>query len=205
MRRVSAVKTTFLSLAAFALAACASPQPEPKEPPLTGTITIASGECAGLCPVYTMTLFPNDTYFLDAGENTIKEGQMRGSLPVNSFRRAVEALETFELNTLQRFYTQTEDENCPDAISGLPLTDLSRVDDDNDIRVFVTFDTGCVGFADRDRLDQLQERLRAIFRVKELISVGEPPRPKRRGINDSLAPAVPGAVAREKAEDALGR
>jgi len=164
----------------LALAACAAtPEPEPKEPPLTGTITLGSGPCAGLCAVYTMTLYADDTYLLNAEDNTIKPGRSRGSLPVNSFRRAVEALEQYELNTFQRFYVPTEKANCPQAISGLPITDFSRVDDDNDIRVFVTFNTGCVNFADRDRLDQLNERLRDIFRVKELISVGEPPRPPR--------------------------
>ena len=164
----------------LALAACAAtPEPESKEPPLTGTITLGSGPCAGLCAVYTMTLYADDTYLLNAEDNTIKPGRSRGSLPVNSFRRAVEALEQYELNTFQRFYVPTEKANCPQAISGLPITDFSRVDDDNDIRIFVTFNTGCVNFADRDRLDQLNERLRDIFRVKELISVGEPPRSPR--------------------------
>lgn len=176
---------TSLFAVMLAVSACAQPKPEPKAPPLTGSISIASGACTGLCPVYTMTLYPDNSYFLDAEENTITPGKTRGSLPVNSFRRAVEALETYELNTLQRFYTSTEPDNCPEAISGLPITDLNRIDDENDIRVFVTFDTGCVGFKDRDRLDQLHARLRDVFRVKELISVGEPPRPKRPGLDDT--------------------
>ncbi len=164
----------------LALAACAAPpKPEPKEPPLTGKITLGSGPCAGLCAVYTMTLFADDTYILNAQENTISPGRSRGSLPVNSYRRAVETLGQYEVTTLQRFYVPTEKANCPQAISGLPVTDLSHVDEDNDTRVFVTFNTGCVNFPDRDRLDQLNGRLRDIFRVKELIAVGEPPRPPR--------------------------
>ncbi len=164
----------------LALAACAAPpKPEPKEPPLTGTITLGSGPCAGLCAVYTMTLYADDTYLLNAQDNTIKPGRSRGSLPVNSFRRAVEALEQYEFNSFERFYVPTEKANCPQVITGLPTADVSRVDDDNDIRTFVTFNTGCVNFADRDRLDQLDGRLRDIFRVKELIAVGEPPRPPR--------------------------
>ncbi len=173
------VQNGFIGVAALALAACATPQPEPKAPPLTGTITLGSGACPGLCPIYTMTLNADDTYSLNAQENTIKPGRSRGSLPVNSFRRAVEALEQYEYATLQRFYTPTEKDNCPESITGLPITDLSRVDDDNDIRVFVTFNTGCVNFADRDRLDQLHARLRSIFRIKELVAAGEPPRPPR--------------------------
>ncbi len=164
----------------LALAGCASPPPpEPKEPPLTGSITLASGPCPGLCAVYTMTLFPDDTYSLNAGENTIEPGRSRGSLPVNSYRRALESLEQYDLPGLQRFYTPTETDNCPTVISGLPTVDFSHVDDDNDVRDFVTFNTGCVDFADRDRLDQLTERLRAVFRIKELVAVGEPPRPPR--------------------------
>jgi len=167
-------------IALLALGACAStPPPEEKEPPLTGTITLGSGSCPGLCAVYTMTLNPDDTYVLNAGENTIRPGRSRGSLPVNSFRRAVEALEQYDMPGLQRFYTQTEKENCTTAITGLPTVDFSRLDDDNDVRNFVTFDTGCVGYADRDRLDQLHERLRTIFRVREIVAVGEPPRPPR--------------------------
>lgn len=164
----------------LALSACATmAEPEPKEPPLTGTITLASGPCAGLCAVYTMILYPDDTYTLTAGENTISPGRSRGSLPVNSFRRAVEALEQYDLPGLQRYYTPTEAANCPTTITGLPTVDFSRVDDDNDVRSFVTFNTGCVEFTDRDRLDQLHERLRTIFRIKEIVAVGEPPRPPR--------------------------
>ena len=168
-----------LGAAAITLAACATPTPEPKEPPLTGTITLASGACPGLCPIYTMTMRADDSYTLNAQENTITPGRSTGSLPVNSFRRAVEALEQYELATMQRFYTPTERDNCPEAITGLPVTDINRIDEDNDIRIFVTFNTGCVNFADRDRLDRLYERLREVFRIKELVSVGEPPRPPR--------------------------
>ncbi len=164
----------------LALAACAAtPEPEPKEPPLTGTIALGSGACEGLCPVYTMTLYADDTYLLNAGDNTIKPGRSRGSLPVNSFRRAVEALEQYDFDTFRRFYVPTERANCPQTITGLPTADFSRVDDENDVRTFVTFNTGCVGFSDRDRLDRMHERLRAIFRVKELVAAGEPPRPPR--------------------------
>ncbi len=177
MRRL---RNGLLGTVALTLAACATPQqPEPKAPPLTGTITLGSGPCAGLCPIYTMTLKADDTYTLNAQDNTITPGRSTGSLPVNSFRRAVEALEQYDLPTMQRFYTPTEKENCPEAISGLPVTDISRVDEDNDVRRFVTFNTGCVNFADRDRLDRLHERLREVFRIKELVSVGEPPRPPR--------------------------
>lgn len=164
----------------LALAACAGTgAPETREPPLTGTITLASGECPGLCPVYTMTLRPDDRYTLNAGANTINPGRSGGTLPVNSFRRAVEVLEQYDLPGLQRFYTPTEKDNCPNSITGLPTVDFSRVDDDNDVRAFVTFDSGCVGFDDRDRLDQMHERLREIFRIRELVAVGEPPRPPR--------------------------
>ena len=167
-------------IAILALAGCASAgTPETREPPLTGTITLASGECPGLCPVYTMTLRPDDRYTLNAGANTITPGRSGGTLPVNSFRRAVEVLEQYDLPTLQRFYTPTEADNCPNSITGLPTVDFSRVDDDNDVRAFVTFNSGCVDFDDRDRLDQLHERLREIFRIKELVAVGEPPRPPR--------------------------
>ncbi len=167
-------------IALLVLAGCAgTPPPEAKEPPLTGTITLASGPCEGLCAVYSMRVFPDDTYALTAEDNTIEPGRSRGSLPVNSFRRAVEALEQYDFPSLQRFYTSTERDNCPEALSGLPTVDISRLDREKDVRAFVTYDTGCIGFADSDRLDQLHGTLRSIFRIKEIVAVGEPPRPPR--------------------------
>lgn len=191
MNPVRSTKFTVLgvSLLALTLAACATPPPpEAKEPPLTGTITLSSGPCAGLCPIYTMRVSADDTYQLDARDNTISPGKSGGSLPVNSYRRALEALEAFDIASMQRYYTPTEPDNCTDFISELPTVDFAHVDDENDVREFVTFNSGCVGFADRDRLDRLHQRLREVFRVQELVAVGEPPRPDNTGGASLAAP-----------------
>ncbi len=183
------IRSAILGTMGLVLAGCATPPPpEAKEPPLTGTITLSTGPCAGLCPVYTMRVSADDTYRLDARDNTITPGKSSGSLPVNSFRRALEAIEAFDLGSMQRYYTPTEPDNCPDFISELPTVDIARVDDENDVRKFVTFNSGCVGFADRDRLDRLYERLRQVFRVQELVAVGEPPRPENAGGAGLAAP-----------------
>jgi len=57
----------------MALTACATP--EPKEPPLRGSVSLSSGPCLGLCPVFTMKVNTEDRYRLNSGANTINEGR----------------------------------------------------------------------------------------------------------------------------------
>lgn len=164
--------------AAFFLASCTATAAQDSEASLTGTITLSSGPCSGFCPVYRMVLSPDDFYRLDAEDNTMQPGKSRGALPVNSFRRADETLRQYQFDTMAAAYDRSDQANCPDYISDLPVIVISRVQEDQ--RKRVTFDTGCIGMADRDRLDRLHERLREIFRVRELVAVGEPPKPERK-------------------------
>lgn len=177
MKRKTIIATTIAATVGL-LSACSSKPPvDLPETGLEGKISLASGRCTGLCPVYRMTVGADDRYELIAEENTTKPGRSKGALPVNSFRRAVEALEEYKFLEMQEFYTQTFPENCPDHISDLPIVDIARLEVPGEHHV-VTFDAGCIGYADRDRLDLLYERLRQVFRVEALVAVGEPPKPE---------------------------
>lgn len=175
-------------LLALALGACAA-TPEPKEPPLEGALSLSSGPCLGFCPVYRMRLDPKDRYRLDAGEHTIEPGKSTGAIPVGSFRRALEALDRYDFASLDQDYTAETPENCPERITGTPTVTISRVSDD--FRKLVTYDTGCLGFPEKDRLDQLTSTLRDIYRVDALIAVGEEPR-KRPEVNETIGSNIEG-------------
>lgn len=160
-----------LSLAGL-MAACATP--EPKEPPLEGLVTLASSACLGLCPVYSMRVGPDDRYRLNAEANTIKPGRSSGGLPVGSFRRALDLLDRYDFDNLQRSYTADVEEVCPERVSGTPVLTISRTQDD--VRKNVTYDVGCLGFAEKDNMDQLVAALYRTFRINDLVAVGEPPK-----------------------------
>lgn len=156
------------------LAGCASP--EPKEAPLEGMITISSTDCPGLCPVYTMRVGPDDRYRLNAGANTIEEGRSTGGLPVGAFRRALGLMDRYGFDTLARSYTAETPDTCPEQISGTPILTISKTQDD--LRKIVSYDVGCIGFAEKDNLDLLVEGLYSTLRISDLVAVGEPPKAK---------------------------
>lgn len=160
---------------AMLLASCSS-TPEPKEPPLEGSIILGSGPCVGACPNYKMTVSADDRYVIDARENTTNPGLQRGALPVNSFRRAVEALEQYKFDTFANEYLPGEP-TCPEHISDLPKVEVARID--RAYRKAITVDLGCIGYPEQDRFDRLYERLRLALRIRELVAVGEVPRPPR--------------------------
>jgi len=159
------------------LAGCATP--EPKEPPLEGIITISSGPCLGLCPVFTMRVDPEDRYRLNAGENTIREGRSSGGLPVGSFRRALDLMDRYGFAGMQRSYTTATPETCPESVSGTPTLTIQRQTDD--FRKLVTYEVGCLDFAEKDNLDLLVEGLYRSFRINDLVAVGEPPKAENTG------------------------
>ncbi len=154
------------------LTGCATP--EPKEPPLEGSISISAGPCIGLCPVYTMRVTPEDRYSLNAGDNTIKEGRSNGGLPVGAFRRALDIMDRYGFNALQRSYTVATPETCPDRVTGTPTLTILRKTDD--FQKIVTYEVGCLDFADKDNLDLMVEGLYRTFRINDLVAVGEPPK-----------------------------
>lgn len=165
-----------IALSLTALAGCATP--EPKEPPLEGIVSISAGPCLGLCPVYTMRVAPDDRYRLNAGDNTIKEGRSTGGLPVGSFRRALDVMDRYGFDSLQRSYTGDTPESCPDRVTGTPTLTIMRQTDD--FQKIVTYEVGCLDFAEKDNLDLMVEGLYRAFRINDLVAVGEPPKVKEK-------------------------
>lgn len=159
-------------LVGFLLAGCAVPQP--KEPPLEGTLRVASGPCLGLCPEFSMEVDAEDRYRLNAKANTINPGRSSGGLPVGSFRRALDTLERYGFETMERSYTSATPETCPDVITGTPtLTVLRRTEEG---RKIVDYEVGCLDFEGKDNLDQMMAQLYRILRINDLVAVGEPPK-----------------------------
>ena len=171
--RMTPMKTVAPLTILLALAACTA-TPEPKEPPLEGILTLSAGPCLGFCPVYAMRLNTEDRYRLNAQENTTNPGKSRGALPVGSFRKALEALDRYDFETMQNDYTPATPENCPEIVTDTPTLAITRRTDD--FRKSVSYNTGCLKFADKDRLNQLAATLRKIFRIDALVAVGEPPK-----------------------------
>ena len=183
------MRTVLPPLAALALWGCSTPTPEPKEPPLLGTVTLAAGPCLGFCPVYEMRLGPDDRYVLEARENTISPGRKRGALPVGSFRRALEAMERYGFAQMGDAYLPGT-EACPERVTETPTVTIARREPE--FRKIVAYDTGCLGFAEKDRLDQLTSSLRSIMRIDALVAVGERPE-ERPGADPADANATIGS------------
>lgn len=163
------------------LVGCAAP--EPKEPPLEGIVSISAGPCLGLCPVYTMRVTPDDRYSLNAEDNTIKEGLSTGGLPVGAFRRALDVMERYGFDSMQRSYTAATPQTCPDRVTGTPtLTVLRKTDD---FQKIVTYEVGCLEFAEKDNLDLMVEGLYRAFRINDLVAVGEPPKVKSKPVEEN--------------------
>ncbi len=156
----------------LALTACATP--EPKEPPLRGSVSLSSGPCLGLCPVFTMKVNTEDRYRLNSGANTINEGRSTGGLPVGSFRKALGLLDRYGFDGMRRSYEASNPETCPDRVTGTPTLTIIRETEES--QKVVTYDVGCLDFAEKDSLDLLVEGLYRTFRINDLVAVGEPPK-----------------------------
>ena len=156
----------------LALIACAAP--EAKEAPLEGTISISSGPCLGLCPVFSMQVNAEDRYTLNSGANTINEGPSSGGLPFGSLRRALGLMDRYGFNDLEDRYTPATPATCPDQVTGTPTLRISR--EAPGFQKSVTYDVGCLGFKEKDNLDRLVESLYRTFRVSDLVAVGEAPK-----------------------------
>ena len=109
-----------------------------------------------------------------SGANTINEGNSTGGLPFGSLRRALGLLDRYDFNNKQRSYVPGNSVTCPEQVSGTPTLTIIR--QAGDFRKVVTYDVGCLGFAEKDSLDQLIEGLYRTFRISDLVAVGEPPK-----------------------------
>ena len=161
----------FLVLAG--LAACAA---TPPAGPGTGptAITVSEQPCFGVCPVYSMTVTPDDRYVLDGERFTRTEGRSEGQLPTGSFGRMVTALQAADFTAIPGEITHGSEACGQPVASDLPTTIIAT---DGPVAHDVVWYQGCFGTPWRDGLATLRDTLHQAYRYDQLVA---PPQDKRR-------------------------
>ena len=120
------MRAFLIAIAAFAVASCATTTgPNPGSGDVR-SITLGEEPCFGFCPVYEITLTPDDGYVLDAQRHTATQGESRGMLPEGSFARAVAALETANFRSLPSDLTYNNAAACAGPqVSDMPYTNVA--------------------------------------------------------------------------------
>jgi len=157
---------------ALALAAC-DPMPPPTTPspplgpiPDTG-ISLSEGACFGTCPIYDITVYPNEFYQLNSGQFTTSPGNTTGTLPAGSWASANAALQTADFGTLPLDITIGSSACGSTVVSDLPRATISEVTIAGPRTV--NWYPGCFDAPDRARLNQLVTDLRAAMNVDALV------------------------------------
>lgn len=108
------MRAFLMTITLFALAACATASNT------SGSIEISEGPCFGQCPIYDVTLTPDDRYLLNGVRFTRINGLSEGNLDAGSYARMVELLETADFFDLPADITYNNPAVCP----GPPLADM---------------------------------------------------------------------------------
>lgn len=161
-----------LSVLALATATMAchpsyQPSPPPIGPVADAAITLSEGACFGTCPIYSLTVYPNEFYELDADRFTVNPGMTTGTLPPGSWAAARAALSTASFDTLPADITR----GSP-ACGGPFATDLpSATIAETTIAGTRTVEwyPGCFQAPDRAALNQLVSDLRLAMDVEGLV------------------------------------
>ena len=156
---------------ALALVAChpAPPPPPPAPGPIPDTgITLAEGPCFGTCPIYDMTIYPNEFYQLNSGQFTQNPGNSTGTLPAGSWAAANQALQTADFATLPLDVTVGSPACGNQTATDLPSATITEVTIAGPRTV--EWYRGCFAAPDRVRLNQLVTDLRAAMTVDALVT-----------------------------------
>ncbi len=142
--------------------------PSPTGPiPDTG-ISLGQTVCFGTCPEYTITVYPNEFYELNAGQFTTNPGLSTGVLPSGSFAAANSALQSANFNSLPTDITQGSAACGNQIATDLPTATISETTIAG-TRTVVYY-PGCFAAVDKPALDQLVAELRAAFKVEMLVT-----------------------------------
>lgn len=135
--------------------------------PDTG-ISLAEGACFGTCPIYSITVYPNEFYQLNSEEFTANPGNTTGVLPNGSFAAANTALQTANFNNLPTDVTQGSPA-CGDQIAtDLPPAKISETTIAGTRTV--NYYPGCLNAPDKPALDTLVSSLRSAFNIATLVN-----------------------------------
>ncbi len=112
------MRAFLLMTALFALAACATGSNG-----VAQSIQVSEGPCFGQCPIYDLTVSPDDHYLLDGQRFTRINGLSEGDLPDGSFARMASILEDADFFDLPSDITFDNPDVCP----GPPLSDMPSI------------------------------------------------------------------------------
>jgi len=131
-------------------------------------ISLGQTVCFGTCPEYTIKVYPNEFYELNAGQFTSNPGQSTGTLPAGSFAAANAALQTANFNTLPTDITQGSAACGTQVATDLPSATISETTIAGTRTV--NYYPGCIQAPDKATLDQLVEDLRTALQVESLVT-----------------------------------
>lgn len=154
------------------LVACEPMTPTTPTPPVLGPIpdtgiSLAEGPCFGTCPIYDITVYPNEFYQLNSGRFTQNPGMSTGSLPAGSWAAANAALQTADFATLPLDITIGSPACSGTVVSDLPSATISETTIAGPRSV--EWYPGCFDATDRARLNQLVTDLRVALSVETLV------------------------------------
>jgi len=111
------MRAFLLATALFALAACATSTNS------ADSIQISESACFGQCPIYDLTVTPDDHYMLNGERFTRVNGLSEGNLDVGSYAQMERLLEDAYFFSRPSDITYNNPEVCP----GPPLSDMPSI------------------------------------------------------------------------------
>lgn len=168
-------KNSLIGLAvALLVMGCDSYKPSPDgETPTPGPvadagISLAEGPCFGTCPVYSITVYPNEFYELESKEFTANPGNSTGVLSDGSFAAANAALQAANFDVLPTDVTPGNPACGDQVATDLPPATISEITIAGTRTV--NYYPGCINAPDKPALDTLVSSLRSAFGITALVN-----------------------------------
>jgi hypothetical protein len=127
-------------------------------------ITIEKFGCFGVCPSYTLTVYPDDRYAWDGDRYVGVAGVSEGELAAGTFKGAMLRLESVRYREFADSYNRPDE--CPEFWTDNPATLITVVDAVGTKKI--SHYAGCRGFAREVELKALEDSLDRLFHVDEM-------------------------------------
>lgn len=139
------------------------------------SISFAQSECDLGCVDFSMTIYPDDTYALDAGPNARTPGHSEGALPENTFYVASELLGAAEFLTLPpTALTHAGSGLCEQFLESTQIYEVTEVwplpDGLSPEITRVRMSRGCIGRDVSDRAAHLTSAMMALMGYSRLVA-----------------------------------